>query len=582
MISNTLELCPASSILRKLYYDRCRVGISCFPRVVVGNPDSWDLTISFSSKDSYQRCTWSPCGRFVAARTTSNVEIRNQLTFQLLAVLQSPITPSLLEGPPAYSPDGRSLACGFSNGIVIWDIQTGGVARSINCCNNILFLVWSMDGKTIASAPYYCDGFSSVNTYDVAPGAPLFEGKFEQEWVFQLWAWEKTFRFISQQWFFASEPALSISEIGPSRIKIESLPVVCPPSSFTADFAPSTCRLSISSPNTLRILDARNLQSLLHETNEKTSPYFSSDGNLFAAGHKNGFRVWKYASDRYTLLVEFPLPHIPYLSPTGLAFEFSPTSTSILLWYRNFLQVWRLHAPPTTPKTCHRHAALSRSGRYIATVRQSQSTVIIINLHSKTPLQFIDTDGEIEGLAITGNVLLVVISEKVVGWLLTEEGKVAGVVDSRRANHGDSIWTVTSPPQYPKSLCFRVSGQLGVIGAENFYPFSYHTGTGGAPDRVHTPQQFRSPWVPFYKPSNYNEYHYLRNPDIPQSDAPLEDSWLVSRTTTGKPGWVVDPEGRHRFWVPVEWRAPWDRNNCHHDILTLFIKIGDQPVMIMF
>ena len=572
---SALELCPISSAVRRLYYDRCH-GITRFPRVVIGNPGSWDQTISFSDQDQYESCTWSPCGRFIAAQTEKFVEIRNQLTFQLLAVLRPPKNTPLLQGPLAYSPDGRSLACGFSAGIVIWDIQTGGVAQSIDCQGSMFALLWSLNGGTIAVALISDGVISSVKVYDVVSRSQVFESeKTSKEWFSRPWAHEKSFRLmIMPTSRSSSDLQLSIAEIGPTRIEIEPLQGSFPaPSSIGV--SPSTYRISLAGRGSFCIIDARNSDRLLEEKGDFSFHHFSSDGSLLAAAHKNGFRVWKYTSGGYVLLGEFLLPHIPSLFPAKLLVEFSPNATSILSWCKNVLQVWRLHSPPTTPETCRQHVAISHSGRYIATAHQSQSTVTIVNLDSQTP-RFIDTDGEIEGLVITGNVLLVVFSEEVIGWLLAEEGKVAGVVDSRRAGPSDSLWTVTSSSPGLKSLCFRVSGQVGLIGTEDLYPFVYHTGTGGVPDRVHKPQHFTLPWLSLYQPSNFQEYHHLRHHDTPPGD-----HWLGSRTTE-KAGWVVDGEGRHRFWLPVEWRAPWDRKNCHHDITTLFTRIGDQPILIRF
>ena len=68
-------------------------------------------------------CTWSPCGRFVAAQTRKVVEIRSQLTLELTTILQPPETITDLTGPLAYSPDGRSIACASDIAIIIWDIQ---------------------------------------------------------------------------------------------------------------------------------------------------------------------------------------------------------------------------------------------------------------------------------------------------------------------------------------------------------------------------------------------------------------------------------------------------------------------------
>ena len=101
---SALELCPMSSIVRGHYYDWCS-RITRLPRVVVGTPGSWDPTISVSSKCyEYESCTWSPCGRFVAAQVANVVEIRNQFTFELPTVLQPTDTTHRLTGPLAYSP----------------------------------------------------------------------------------------------------------------------------------------------------------------------------------------------------------------------------------------------------------------------------------------------------------------------------------------------------------------------------------------------------------------------------------------------------------------------------------------------
>ena len=548
---------------------------------MIGNPDSWDQTTFISGKDDYNSCTLSLCGRFVAAQTEASAEIRNQLTFQRLAVLRPLEKTSLLTGPLAYSSDGRSLACGFWSGIVIWDVQTGRVARSLSFIGNISVFVWLLDGKTISICQTHMDRSSALKKYDVASGAQLFAESFERESICRLWACEKSLRFLPVPFFRSSDHKLSVSGIGPTRVKTERLPATIPLPVIVA-FSSPTYRITISDPDTLHILEARNSQTLLQESHSQSVSCFSSDASLFAAPYSNGFRVWKYTSSSYRLLGEYPLPHLPSFSPGKLRLKISPTSTSILSRYGIVLQVWRLHGPPTTSKTCRQHAAISRSGRYIATVHGSQTTVEIINLRSQAPSQFIDTGGEIEGLAITGNVLLVAFSEKVMGWLLTEEGRVQGFVEHRRAGHSDSVWTITSPPHHPKSLFFTILGQFRVIGTSNTFPFIYNTGTGGVRDSFHLLQQFDLPWITFFKQSDSQEYHLLRHLDTLQSNASPKDGWRVPRTTTGKAGWVVDPEGRHRFWVPVEWRAPWDPKNCHQDISTLLARIRDQPVMIKF
>jgi WD40 repeat protein len=174
---SALELCPMSSIIRKLYYHR---RITRLPKVAIGTPESWDPTIAISGKDHYNGpCTWSPCGRFVAAQTRKAVEIRNQLTLELITILQPTETIPHLTGPLAYSPDGRSIACASDTAIIIWDIQTGGVAKEIECSANNISLVWSSDGRTLCTINSGDQGTFVVHTHDVSSGTTSSPGTLE-------------------------------------------------------------------------------------------------------------------------------------------------------------------------------------------------------------------------------------------------------------------------------------------------------------------------------------------------------------------------------------------------------------------
>lgn len=164
--------------------------------------------------------------------------------------------------------------------------------------------------------------------------------------------------------------------------------------------------------------------ALLESLGTYTSSQFSSDGSLFAASHRDGIRFWKHSPGSYTLWGAYQFQYLPFPSRNKIFFHFSPTSSSILCQYGNVLQLRRLHDPPTTSKTRRQYAAIPRSGSHIATARESGRIVTIVNLHSQTPSQSIDTDTEPEGSVIVGNVLLVASSEEVAPWLVKEEGTV--------------------------------------------------------------------------------------------------------------------------------------------------------------
>ena len=566
---SALELCPMSSIIRKLYY--CQ-RIIRLPKVVIGTPDSWDQTIAISSKDRYNGlCTWSPCGRSVAAQSRKAVEIRNQLTLELITTLQPTGTIPHLTGPLAYSPDGRSIACASDTAIIIWDIQTGGVAEEIKCSPNNISLVWSSDGGTICTIDSDDRvGPLIVHTYDISSGTTSSPGTLRSSDKPYLWTHDKSFWVMTTVRY--SDDGINIFKVGSTLTKIRSFVFSPLYQAVIGSFSPTTHRVSISDGYTLRIFDTQDSKRLLDATGYSSlSHCFSSDGSLFAASQESGVHIWKYASGCYNLWREFRCQ-----GPSN-SLRFSPTPSSILGHCGDILQVWRLHELPAAPKTNHQQCAgLSRSGTRVVTAHKLGNTVKIIDLLAQTPPQFIDTNVEIEGLVLTGNVLLVAGSRKLIAWLLTEEGLVDGVIGDRRVGRSDSIWTI---PQSGYLWMFRVEGQAGVIELHRDALHVYHTETGEVLHPIQEPRRYSG--HRYYLSDALRGRDYLRYHNLSQCNTPSEDSWQTSRATL-REGWVKDPEGKHRLWVPVEWRTEWDPADWRHDVTTQFSYLGDRPVIIKF
>jgi len=437
---SALELSPVSSIIRQLYHRR---RITRLPEVLIGTPEEWDPSIAtFGGGHHYTLCIWSPCGQFVAAQTEKAVEIRNQLTLELITILQPTETAHDLVGPLAYSLDGHFIACSSATGIIIWDIQTGGIAEEIEHSTRSIALVWSSDGGSICTIESGHCGPYSVHTYNISSGTTSSSGTLESSKNPYLWVHDKSFWIMTIQYFLNS---IEIFKVGPTLTKIHSF-VFSRFSQFgvtIGSFSPTTHRVSILGDNKLRIFDIQNSKLLLDATGdyEFSSNCFSSDGSLFAASQwKGGVQIWKYASGCYTLCGEFKS------SGHFSSLRFSPTPSSILGHSEAVIQVFRLHELSATPKTHHRqYAGLSRSGTRVATAHKLGNTVTIIDLLAQSPPQFIDTDMEIAGLVLTGNVLLVANSREMVAWLLTEDGLVDGVIGDRRVGRRDSIWTTSEP-----------------------------------------------------------------------------------------------------------------------------------------
>ena len=152
---------------------------------------------------------------------------------------------------------------------------------------------------------------------------------------------------------------------------------------------------------------------------------------------------------------------------------------------------------------------------------------------------------------------------EIVAWLLTEDGLVDGVIGDGRVGRGDSIWTTSEPDV---RWMPRIEDQVGAITLRGHTPHVYHTETG---EVLHPTQ------APLY----HSEYRYYDN--ILRRDTPPEDSWKTSRDTLEE-GWVKDPEGKHRLWVPAKWRKYWNPENWNNDAMIQFNFFEGRPVIIKF
>ena len=545
---SALELCPTSSIVRKLYYHQ-RIGH--LPKVVIGAPDSWDPTIAIFGKDDYDGlCAWSPCGRFVAAHTKRAAEIRDQLTLELITVLQPTETIPRLTGPLTYSPDGSSIACASDTATIIWDIQTGGVAKEIKCSTKGTSLVWSSDGRTLCAVGPKDRVTFTVHTYDVSSGTTLSSGTLQSGDNPHLWTHGESFRVMATvRGHRDHSGTIDIFEVGSTLTKIQSsIFPLKKYSKFTVQsFSPTTHRISISDGDGFYIWDIQNSKHLLRAEAKANSHSFSPDGSLFAASHADGVCVWTYASGHFTLLRKFQCQ--------GFfdSLRFSPTLSSILGHSGCVLRVCYLRELATAPRDRDQSfVGLSRSGTRVAIACNQENTITIADPLAQTPPQFIDVGTGIRGLVITGNVLLVQSSRGVIAWLLTEEGLVNGAVRDRRVDLGDSIWTASL---LQRSCSFWVEDHVGAIEQGGGFTYVYRTETGEVLHPTQTPQHSYGSWVSLAKVHCGQDY--LRYHNLSQCDTSPRDSWQLSRATLQE-GWIKDPEGKRRLWVPLEWRTEWN------------------------
>ena len=585
---SALELSPLSSIIRKLYHKHRH---TLLPRVIVGTWDSWDQRIAVSAKKGhYHLYSWSPCGQFVAAQTQEVVEIWDPLTFELLSTLTTPDTH--LIGGPTYSPDGRSLASISDTSLVIWDLQTGGVAKEVECGDtNNVSLIWSLDGETICtiSQDQRAARTWSVYTYNVASDVTVSPGSLRSTAKPHLWAHDTSFQAMTTGWD-GQGPTINIFGVGSVLTNIKSFQIYLGARNgwvgFSPkekdyqikSFSPATYHISISTfrgAGKLLILDIQNSKRLLEQDGHYDSHCFSPDGSHFAASSQSGLHIWKHTPTPscYTPWREFPVQD--QTSFDGPTLQFSPAFSSILGCSQGTLQAWRLNGPPIVPhsNSCLPLAAPSHCGTYMVTGNQNNNTITITNLLSQAPSCFIDTNMEIYMLALTGNILLVLDFEKIVAWRLTDGGTVDGVYGDGRADHGNSIWTVplSGPPE------FSVEDRTVAIKAGGNIVHIYHAGTGEVLEPTRAPTNTLHHW---YHPGGVLcGKHYLHYHELEWDNTPSGEGWKVSQTTFQE-GWVKDPEGKHRLWVPVEWSTSWISGGWLHNITTLWLNLHGGIVII--
>jgi hypothetical protein len=595
---SALELSPLTSIVRKLYHHQKPYPS---PRVVIGIGDSWQLTNVIPNKDSYHlSSTWSPCGQLVAVVDEKVVVVRDALTLNPLSTPQSSKATTSFRGGLAYSPDGSSLAGCSDSAIIVWDTQTGGEVTRVECevTSKGLQLMWSNDGEIIAAVSPWESETITIHTYSIASGTILSFGKLKSKDKPYIWADKKSFQImvtIQDE----KDRTFNIFEVGNTLTKAESFPSQ---SRFSLQaFSPTTFRASVSCwsrahPVTreLHILDIRNSEVLLLEKKEWAHATFSPDANLFAATFVDHISIWKYGSGYYVQWKKF--------QQTWASLQFSPTSSSILGTSLTSLYILHLdHFPAALAvkqaKSTHSQIkdALSPHGTYVATAFQGGSTITITNLQSQnpSPSQFIDTELEISTIVLTGNVLMVKSPDKIVAWLLTEDGVVDGIIGNTRADYNDRLWElsistfITGLEKLLRgrsvdvhSLAFSAVGEIVTITLHGFTIHAYHTGTGEVIKERNTTQSYDCASYRFHNEQHFDECNIYHNSLYTQQGA-VNGEWGISKTAL-KDGWVRDPEGKHRLWLPHSWRQIDGDVNWLHSTTTLRLQNDYKVIIIKF
>jgi len=380
--------------------------------VICGVPSSWKPGAISGNYGSY---TWSPSGQFFAAQTPTSVEIWDPLTLDKHSTLQ-PTKPMLKDLKPighspgalAYSPDGHSLVGFFGSVAIIWDIQTGGMIKEIDCraANaSPKSFVWSLDGTRIGAIFPAGVGNWFMVTCDITSvkiSTHIVQSPFEPH----LWS-----RGNSIWMMVISEDKITINtfEIQPTTTVylVESYSIDCD----ISDDPPPVMHwggLVFGSFHNgeLHIYNIRSKRFMSSECGFITANCFSPDGDLLAVSSRHEVRIWRLETDRaeYYLWKTFPLWEA--LGDTPRSFKFSPTSSSLLISRDGYLEVQHLEGSITRTPEKKSLIEFSTNGTYVVTAFKDKPTIIITSLY-KNNSWLIDTNFAIRQLLLASNILIV-------------------------------------------------------------------------------------------------------------------------------------------------------------------------------
>ena len=553
---SALELSPTSSLIREHYH--CQPFRGSKPRVVYGLHSSWDQPATI--RDDWYTYAWSPCGQFFSRLLTDCVEVREALTLEKHSELHPIVPNDLCNGALAYSPDGCSLAGYFGHVITIWDIQTGGVVKEIEPRGTSHLpesLVWSLDETTISTISKDEEAWV-VSTYDVASEAEISTSMLLSRSPPCIWPHNNTVQAMT---ILVNEnnqaiinilkahpiPTNELIESFPTKLKFNNAPQI--------SFSPSTYRISVTDRCSIFVFNIWNPTVMLQKKGRFHGSWFSPDGMFLAASRNGVIHVWKYTPEqaRYIQWGEFPsLDEEEY--PKRQMCEFSPHSSSMLVFRGNYLELQHLEVPPTDPLTDvdHYHT-FSADGAYVVTAAVDGDVITITNLHNNSSVSF-DMGLNVNGLALTGNVLLIDSFKEFSGWLITAEHTLDRVLV-----FGD-IECCEQPEVH-----FWAEGSVGILKPSSIERCSlhvprdyiyYNTETGEELEFLPTEAPLYPPWKrlemhgsPHEDPDPLIYSPLLHDKDLSEGHLLVSKPWYDG-------GWVKYPEGeyQHQFWLPNRWR----------------------------
>jgi WD40 repeat protein len=614
---SALPLSPQTSIVHKLYEPyACPMG-----RDLQGSPISWEPIVAVIYYPTLPiKAVWSPCCRFIAVSLfhSNAIEVLDAV---MLKRLNTFLSHEVLYGELSFSPDSRLLVCINNNHkLAIWDLQTGGLVTTSPSEPHISYTpyfssTYSMDGKIIATAHQRELGTTTLSTYDLLSGTPIYSHYLlEGGTVPPIWTHGGCLQFAT-----VKPESITIWEVGftstDTLVEVESLPAPDIDSPRYCLFLPTHFRLALTHQETVLIWDAWGSKFLLNVVVKQPvlNMSFSPDGCFFVCatvlGHhfqptvNSNTYLWKESPTGYLLHQILPSNNIT----TSLLI--SPSGESIIRLIGSGVQLW--HTADPIPILSNIPAQSVEQTNFVlefspdntlAVVAQSgKNMVVVLNLKSGNLQLTVDTGMKVLALRVTGSTIVVVGEGQVVTWNLPAEdcdlNASANINDSIQTAvfnypalshfHTGTFYTSISPDCNHIALGAKYQGSF--IAAPSFLRI-YNISTGKC---VTTAAEGMMPWFTLDghevwcvglegwtivedSESDLIKLEQLGPPAHPLGGFPWQ-SYHGYEVRHDR--WVFSPSKKRIFWLPHHWRSQeynrkWGRQSLgllHYTLLAAVI-----------